>query len=415
MANTFSTSTAASSSLPASVTESSRIIGMVSEAHLRQLATSNPQTGTPQYAATRPVASDGSGRQQWEVVFYPTPNEERTLEYRYSLIPETLSTAKPYPLGGRQYAELLLQSCLAVLEQREKKAEGVATARYIERLAAAIQLDVQVVQSGELWPVGSDPVDLSIDRDYLERLVGRHMGFGPSPDLWTHKARGEVNEAVRSGLRRFYTPPVLPGERWAHMWSFLRPLASVNVVAGVSEYDLPDDFAMLDGPLTYGIDAYTLCGFDVPLMSEYHVRRILSLEYEGRPEAAAIRVKQSSDGQTRWQLVVAPVPNAAYELQYRYQTNPGLLASGSSVPPGGQPHAQTIIESCLWAADVLMGAKSSLHALAYMDCLRSSVSHDRVMNAPDTLGRNIDRSDGVFGDNYRGDLHIVTYNGVEVS
>lgn len=412
MANTFGTSLATAGSA-GTVDADARRISLIPDVQLRQMAKSDPLSGTPQYAAVRPLASDGTGRQGYEIVFYPTPDADMTLEYRYSVVPEPMSDDRPYPLGGRQYAEVLLQSCLALAEERVNGAAGVATGRYLERLAAAIQLDVQSLAAMEdaAWPLSDDADSLEVDRAYIERLVGRNMGFGPHPATWTHRQGEEVAEAIRVGLRRFYTPPVLPGERNAHQWSFLRPLGQITTAADVYEYDLPDDFAMLDGPLTFAPDSSVLYA-PIPLMSEHQLRASRqNVQYSSRPSAAAICVA-SVDGATRWKLQVWPTPDGEYQIEYRYKTNPGLLSASKTMPLGGAPHAQTIIEACLLAADDLMGVKASPHYPKYMELLRSSVSQDRISSTPDSLGHNGDVSGHDFADDYRDHMsHVVTYNG----
>jgi hypothetical protein len=412
MANTFGTSVAAAGTV-SSVDADARRITLIPDVQLRQMAVSAPKSGTPQYAATRPLASDGTRQQGYEIVFYPTPDADMELSYRYSVVPDTLSGDRPFPFGGRQYAELLLQSCLSVAEQRTKGEAGVATGRYLERLAAAVQLDVQALAAEDAlaWAV-DDADDGTLDLAYLERLVGRQMGYGPNPAVWTHSQAQEAGEAIRAGLRRFYTPPILPNERNAHQWSFLRPLGTITTRADVYEYDLPDDFAMMDGPLTFHPDESVLY-HSIPVVSEHQIRAGRQhIQYASRPEVAAISVA-SVDGATRWKVYFWPTPDKEYVVEYRYKTNPGLLSASKAVPLGGAPHTQTIIESCLSAADSMMGVKNSPHEARYQELLRSSVSNDRQTSTADTLGANFDGSDREFADNYRDRMvHVVTYNGV---
>ncbi|GAG06997.1 unnamed protein product, partial [marine sediment metagenome] len=267
---------------------------------------------------------------------------------------------------------LLLQSCLAVAELREAKGEGVAAKGYLDRLAAAIQLDMQSHAATEMfpWPHEDEPTDLTVDLAYLRRMVGRHLSYGPSIGHWTHTQAAEVAEVVRTGLRRFYTPPVLPDEKYAHEWSFLRPLETLNTVDGEYEYDLPAHFAMLDGPLTYGADESSLSQ-TVKLVSEHQVRmKRQHTNLTARPTMAALRVQGGDE--TTWKLVVWPTPDAEYAIHYRCQSNPGLLSSGVAKPAGGMPHAQTVVEACLSAADDFLGVKNSPHLSAFRECLRSS-------------------------------------------
>lgn len=392
-------------------------ISVVDEPSLRQLQQTSQASGLPKYAALRPLRSEGDTAQRWQVVFYPTPNDTRTLSYRYTIAPPPIGEDRKWPYGGKQHAETILQSCLAVAEQRETKdANGPATARFMQRLAASIQFDKLANEATDdgMWPVNGLPTDLTIDLDYLRRLVGRHMGVTAHPATWTSKQSEEVSEAIRGGLRRFYTPAVLPGEKYAHEWSFLRPKTTYQTVADVWEYDLPDDFAFIDGPMTYDPGSSTMYP-PVRRVSEHQVRtRHQQFEHTGRPEWFAIRVKPDVDGGgTRWQLLVWPTPDDDYSLHYRYRTNPGLLSSGIAKPVGGMPHAQTVIESCLMAADAMLGIKDAGRQERYMELLRSSVSHDRNANAPDTLGRIRDASDGVDDDDWRDHFASpVTYNSV---
>lgn len=415
MANNFESSVASGSlGVRKDVLGGPARIAIVDEASLRQLEQTAPKSDLPNYAAIRPKRSEGTGVQRWEVLFYPTPNDDRTLHYRYSVAPPPISADRKWPYGGKQHAETILQSCLAVAEERETKAQGPATARFMERLAASIQLDMQTSQSTEdgMWPLEQEPSDLSIDLNYLKRLVGRHMGITSHAAAWTHKQSEEVNEAIRSGLRRFYTPAVLPGERYAHEWSFLRPIGSLSVIEGVYTYDLPEEFAFLDGPLTYYPGSSVLYP-PIRIVSEQQVRAAhQETSYSARPEMAAIRVKHDQQTGTRWEIMFYPTPNDTYTLALRYRTNPTLLSSGIAKPVGGMPHAQTVIESCLLSADELMGSKSDRYA-KYIELLRTSVSHDRVANAPETLGYNRDRSDGVEDRDYRDmQASVVTVNGV---
>lgn len=419
MGNAFTSSVASGTLGTATdVTGGPAKISIVDEASLRQLQQTAPANGLPKYAAIRPLRSEGDEAQRWQVVFYPTPNSDRTLYYRYTIAPPPVSDDRLWPYGGKQHAETILQSCLSVAEQRETKdANGPATARFLERLAASIQLDKmgRAQEDDGMWPVDGLPTDLTIDLNYLKRLVGRHMGVTAHPGAWTSKQAEEVNEAVRGGLRRFYTPVVLPGEKYAHEWSFLRPKTTLQTVEDVWEYQLPEDYAFIDGPMTYDPGSSTMYP-PVRQVSEQQVRaRHQQYEHTGRPELFAIRVKPDVDGSgTRWEIVFWPTPDDEYSLHYRYRSNPGLLSSGIAKPVGGMPHAQTVIESCLLAADALMGVKDVARQERYMELLRASVSHDRNANAPAGLGRIRDGSDGYDDGDWRDGLspQPVTYNGV---
>ena len=419
MPNSFDTSSAAAAALSPSVIEDAGgplRIPLIPEIELRQLYSSDPQTGTPRYAAARPIRSDSGGRQRWAVVFYPTPNEDLTLEYRYTVNPGNLSEGQPYPLGGKQYAECLLASCLAVSHEKDQSGPAVFS-QFMAKLAAAALLEAQTIQISEehVWPIEKESNGLTANKAYLKRLVGRHRMFGPHPSGWSHKQLREVELAVETGLRKFSSPPVLPGERYAHDWSFLRPLATLHTASGQYLYDLPRDFAMLHGPLTFAPGASAIYP-SLQLVGEHQIRsRLQRSEATCRPEMAAVVMKSADSAVgTLYELYLWPVPNDDYEIQFRYSINPEALADDAALPLGGQPHVQTIIEACLSSADEQSSGASN-HTAMYLERIVASVSHDRSVCSPDTLGYNRDFSDAPR-DSYALDWHennfnLVTYRG----
>ena len=130
MANNFESSVASGSlSTRKDVHGGPARISIVDEASLRQLEQTAPKSDLPNYAAVRPMRTEGTGSQRWEVLFYPTPNDDRTLHYRYAVAPPPISAEHQWPYGGKQHAETILQSCLAVAEEREAKAHKRDTGR----------------------------------------------------------------------------------------------------------------------------------------------------------------------------------------------------------------------------------------------------------------------------------------------
>lgn len=76
---------------------------------------------------------------------------------------------------------------------------------------------------------------LSISRVDLLRAVGRYLSVGRDSTTWDANTRSDINDVVDIGCRKFYHPPVLPGETNSHDWSFLRPvLQNFSVNAGYS-------------------------------------------------------------------------------------------------------------------------------------------------------------------------------------
>lgn len=260
------------------------------------------------------------------------------------------------------------------------------------------------------WPIES--VEYG-SYQYLMRHVGRRLGYGGNQDAWTREQREVADAVVQRGVRRFYTPQPLEGETYAHEWSFLRPIRPIVTVANQYAYDLPADFAMLDGPMTFAPDQSVLYQ-PIELVSIYEVnRRRQETSSTGRPTLVALVAGETPRS---YQIHFWLTPDTAYTIWYPSKVSPLDLSDDNPMPFGGNEHAQTILEACLAEAEVERGVKESVHEPRFKERLFASVSHDRKVGSPPTLGRNVDRSDRL-DESYTETFHdldnnIVTYNGV---
>lgn len=104
-----------------------------------------------------------------------------------------------------------------------------------------------------------------------------------------------------------------------------------------------------------------------------------------------------------------PIPDAAYTLSYRYTAIPGKLTAVLPYPLGGALHSETILASCMAAAELkVMNEKGKLWA-TFIERLAASISLDCRATAPMHFGYNGDNSDGAGRATYR--TNYVTYNG----
>lgn len=74
---------------------------------------------------------------------------------------------------------------------------------------------------------------LSITYDDLRSEIGYYLGFRRSSSAWSADQAATIESCLKSGLRQFYLPEPLPGESVSHLWSFLKPLATLVVWAGL--------------------------------------------------------------------------------------------------------------------------------------------------------------------------------------
>lgn len=383
---------------------------------IRRLQSTSPAVGNPAYVAVQVVNTEGMGGTQYELMLYPTPDSDVTLEYRYLLTPAGLSDESPIPLGGSTHAETIIAACLSAAEKMKGIRDGQREVQFRQLLANSIIRDVELSSpsEGEIWPL-EDAQTLSVNKAYLKRMVGRLSGFGAHSSLWTHSQLKQIEATLEAGLRKFYNPMVLPGQRYSHEWSFLCPLATLTTVEGVYDYDLPNDFAMFQGPLTYEPGESNLFPpINIFGEEQLRARRQFSAESASRPAMGAVVPKRpDGEGRTLYTLTVWPTPSGEFTLHYRYRISPESMPDETTLPIGGPVHAQTILEACLCAAEEMAGVRNGLHAERFLECLRASVSHDLKVSAPETYGYNGDRSDDRYGlDNWHEyNDNLVTYKG----
>lgn len=235
---------------------------------------------------------------------------------------------------------------------------------------------------------------LSIGYADLVAAVGYSIGWGRDSAEWSADQTAQIDDMVQAGYRRFLSPPILPGERTAHVWSFLAPIATaITTTADDSDYDLPDTFGGLVETLTI---EYGGINYPVRVVGEGQVRGFTEATASGMPQYAAIRplANDGTAGQ-RFEMIVAPIPDAEYDIEYRYYPLRDQLSTSAPYPLGGADHAETLKESCLAMAEATMNDTQGVHAARFIDCLRASVAHDRQLMTPKTLGYVGDASTSV--------------------
>lgn len=224
-------------------------IKVITEPELREI--DEGSEGSPKYAALAPQTTTGSASQSWRLLLYPNPGTTiYTIRYQYQRIPAELSVSNPYAYGGAQHSETILQSCLAVAEQRYNDEQSIHQARFVEKLAASVALDRRSAASDAgSWPLSGESTTLDLGYDDIALQVGGAMGYGWNSTGWTHEQAQQIDSVVQRGLRQFYAPQLAGLERYD--WNFLKPIAELTLEAGVWIYDLPSDFDSVMGEWTY--------------------------------------------------------------------------------------------------------------------------------------------------------------------
>lgn len=378
-------------------------IPRVSEEQLRSIIERDPKLGTPEYYAVRPKKDGG-----FEFVLWPNPNEEIIFTFRYLIVPERLSETNGTPVGGRQHADTILHSCLLVAAERGHGEVSAVEAneRYNARLRASIEIDRQAKTS-------EDDIWVDDKKNTVENLIGNYLGYGPNPFSWTSSQNNMIKEVIRNAKRKFYNPAILPGERVSHEWNFLKIVKSMDIKSGVSEYNLPDNFASFESPISFD-ETSAYAWSSIQIVDEFELRRRLQNDTgTNRPQFAATRAK-TVEGETAYELLVFPIPDQDYSVKYQYIVN----SNAEDFVLGGDEHFQTFLFACYVCADELNGNARSSFESKYMERLAVSISRDRE-KTPLNYGVVRDTSDNYHywlnGNWHVWDANLVTYDGHDIS
>lgn len=102
-----------------------------------------PAKGAPRFAAVVASNTFGEKGQHKRIHFYPSPDRAYALSFRATADTGKLGEARPFPLGGHEFSEVVMESCLAVAEQRINDEQGIHTQRFDTLIAAAIDRDIR--------------------------------------------------------------------------------------------------------------------------------------------------------------------------------------------------------------------------------------------------------------------------------
>lgn len=251
-------------------------------------------------------------------------------------------------------------------------------------------------------------MSLTVTKTDLLRHIGRKLGYNRTPSSFTATQLVDATDVLNNALRRFYEPDIAPGEREKHQWSFLFPTKRFQFIENQFRFELPADFSMLNGPITYARGEDTV----YPPISIVGPQDIYKRQQQddsaGRPQLAAIQVVTVDQvAGTRHELVVYPTSDDDYEVNISYKVNPYSLDFDTALPLGGQAHVQTVIAACLAECAAFDELGDGQDEARFIERLRSSISHDRRVFAPETLGINRDTSDAY--DLYEGNANGYRY------
>lgn len=197
-----------------------------------------------------------------------------------------------------------------------------------------------------------------------------------------------LNAVIFNGLRKFYYPAMLSVEL-AHDWSFLLSSFEFKTQANVSDYTMPFDFGGTVGQLHHEPADNIRTSITKVTPNRIIQQRQANVTIVNWPtmyaETAAHTGGRSS---TRWQMMLWPTPAGEYNLKGRMRILP-LAPNGAQIYLyGGPEHSQTIIEACLAEAEMKVDGQTGPHAMAFKECLLTSIYLDASMHGPELIGYN---------------------------
>lgn len=295
------------------------------------------------------------------------------------------------------YYDVYRSSVMAVAEHAKIGQRGDYWKAFNDRLAAATIRDKR-----------ENVVQVSSGTDYLGlcRVAASYLGWGVADSSWSDSQRETLDAIVQSAVRQYLFPPMVEGMANVHSWSFLNPTGTIDTVASTYSYDLPSDFNRFTGSLTFPEENYVPV---IKVISEGSIRQKLTTGTTGRPlYAATVFEKPDGENQAVQKLLLYPIPETVYTIEYKYECYAGIINDENYRVPGGESYAELLIASVLAVAESRIKNKREGQWDNFVRTLFSAVSRDRK-NGVKLYGNMGNRN--VESECRSRFSNIITYNG----
>lgn len=144
-------------------------IRLIGEGVVREQYSLTPDsTGRPIMATIRPLKGTGlTTGQRFELFVFPQPEQDYTFNFRYYVLLNQLTNARPYPYGGMAHAETIRAAVRASAELMMDGIRGPEYQYFMEQLMASISYDRS-----------SKPQLMGYNRDNSDIYGGQPYGIG---------------------------------------------------------------------------------------------------------------------------------------------------------------------------------------------------------------------------------------------
>ena len=136
--------------------------------------------GYPTECAVVGRVPTGVSGNQAELMLWPTPDAAYNLDIRYYIITGKLSDARPYPACDAYHNQTLLESCLAVAEERLEDQRAIHAQNFLERMIASVSYDREKYGSDHMWNDGHAYEDVF----YNDRLGNNYVTYTGYTHRW---------------------------------------------------------------------------------------------------------------------------------------------------------------------------------------------------------------------------------------
>ncbi len=152
-----------------------------------------------------------------------------------------------------------------------------------------------------------------------------------------------------------------------------------------ADYELPEDFGGLDGPLTFSSSSYLNT---IEITGESTIRNARQrLESSGVPQLAAIRpVLHDGRFTQRYELMLWPGPSGTYTLNYKQIVVLPEITESEPFPPGGAAYGELYLAACLALAEQRISDRRGLRWEEYQERLAAMIEVDGIATGAETLG-----------------------------
>lgn len=138
--------------------------------------------GTPLFYAISPKQMPGPDGQRFELLLWPTPQGDATLQLQYSVLPSTITTDSPYPYGGLLHSETIREACLAAAETDTDDQAGVHRQLFLQRLEVSKKLDEEQSVADNLGYNGDGRRGIRGRRDLTLYVNDTKINPAPPPE-----------------------------------------------------------------------------------------------------------------------------------------------------------------------------------------------------------------------------------------